>query len=38
VFICPTTERFGRLNGANGWFGTDQRFQGYMMNGYLGWV
>ena len=38
VFICPTTERFGRLNGANGWFGTDQRFQGYMMSGYLGWA
>ena len=38
VFICPATERYGRLNGANGWLGTDQRFQGYMMNGYLGWV
>jgi prepilin-type N-terminal cleavage/methylation domain-containing protein len=38
VFICPTTEHYGRLNGANGWLGTDQRFQGCMMNGYLGWV
>ncbi len=38
VFICPTTANYGRLNGANGWLGTDQRFQGYMMNGYLGWA
>ena len=38
VFICPITERYGRLNGANGWLGTDQRLQGYMMSGYLGWV
>ncbi len=38
AFICPTTERIGRSKGANGWLGTDLGFQGYMMNGYLGWA
>ena len=38
VFICPATGRYGRSKGANGWLGTDMSFQGYMMNGYLGWV
>jgi prepilin-type N-terminal cleavage/methylation domain-containing protein/prepilin-type processing-associated H-X9-DG protein len=38
AFLCPTTERYGRTKGANGWLGTDMGLQGYMMNGYLGWA
>ena len=35
VFVCPTTQTYGKV-----YFGAlmDMTFQGYLMNGYLGWM